>query len=399
MTGTKRTNRQFGTSRQSLFPARKTLINPSTQCVSRFYPAGEKPLQCGKVSLLLVALACAAISPVFADDPNPGTVTNTANNTISHPGPPRNSTMTSIAINAAVPPIDVQADREVVHPESKSATIDGDAVLTAGNELTLSADHIDVDGQLLRLDAYGDIVMRELDTTFTASSLRLDGKAMTGTFYDATVYRYPYFANAHQIEIDRQHLRLEKATFTTTPPGYKHPIFSIRADSFDIDELRQTIGIHNAEFYLLGTRLITIPHIVQSLPKHDQSGTVSQSIRQTIGYNGYDGVYIVGSDALRIGQMPVNAGATVSQKGLREANVGATYTLLEPGPRPPQPPSPNPVVNALRTIRAAAQANEIPVPEHDPLRFHDYTSPSPIGGLFGQPQRGFACDVDGKRVV
>ncbi|HEY3332403.1 MAG TPA: hypothetical protein VGK19_20405 [Capsulimonadaceae bacterium] len=294
-------------------------------------------------------------------------------------------------MDTPVPPITIKADKQVLNPGSKAFTLDGNASLKAGDEFSLEADHIAGSLSLSDLDASGNLLMREMSTYLTASTLKLNALNQSGSVSNALIRRYPLTATATLIDIKPNKMIMRHALLTTSPPGDK-PFLAITADKIEMDQEKNRMNMRNASFFIGGHRLITIPTLTRRLHTQSSGGLGGSNLKQSFGYNGYDKVYVDLSKRYDVLGLPVNVGGIVSTKGIRSVRAFATYTLCEPAPIVP-PPATSAAANVLRMVRLIAQVDQIPVPEGDRLRFHDFTTTSPIEQIFAAPLRGLTSTV------
>ncbi len=255
--------------------------------------------------------------------------------------------------------------------------------LSYGGELTLRADGLT--GNLLRqqYDLTGSVRAHEADTTLTAESLHFDGLANQGLALRALLTQRPYTVRARQIAVTASEIVAQQAEFTTAPPNVR-PDLDVRAQSLSLFPARRHGELRNASFYLFHARVLTLPRVGFSLGS-GAGNSGRQGNIPTVGYSGRYGAYLaIGGGAARSGRIRYRVVLPARQSV--QARVTSEQTLFfhaAPGGPPPVPVAANDYLGALRKL---ATARRPPLPEHDPLLFHDFLpDPNPIRLFDGPP--------------
>lgn len=294
-----------------------------------------------------------------------------------------------VYLNSPIPPVTATARTQILHPSSSSFTLDGNANLQAGDELTIQADHITSDYGLRQIDATGNVFMQEMDTSISASALKFSATTRASSMQDVTYRHYPYTVTARNATGLAGLLDMDDATISTSPPGAPR-LLRLQARKFTIDNDKRRVIGRNVSLYLGSVRVITIPRVQYKMAS-EQSQKQAQNRSQSIGYNSYEGAFVTAGDVLNLGPQPVGVSGVYSSTGKNSASASTSFGFK---PIPIHPPGRNDMSNVatgpaaltMAEIRDSTRSGHVPVPEGDPLRFHDFTAPVPTGGLFGGPQ-------------
>ena len=324
-------------------------------------------------ALTAAALACVAAraqSPSILSAPNGGR------------GAP-------VYTHSPIPPVTITGQSQTMEPSLNAFRYEGDAMLRAGEELTITADRIAASLNLRRIDAEGRVAISELDTFIAASDIHYNGVDNSSSFRDVTYRKYPYTIKAESGVGAPGRLDLTNAQITTAPPGQPQ-ILHVAARRLTIDNQHHRVIGHGVAFYLGGTRLLTIPSVNYAMPS---AANKQQAARrnENVGYNSYDGLFVSAGNVFVVGNRPLSLSGTLSSMGKNSAVASTSFGLKSiPIHRmdlsaPPDADG-GPAASAMAMIRDMSRAGEVPVPPKDPLRFHDFTAPLPMGYLFSGPQ-------------
>jgi len=286
------------------------------------------------------------------------------------------------------------ADTQQVRPSTNSVTLDGNAVIKVGDELVISADHLDSQFDMRELDARGNVYGNELDTTFASDSLLFDTEARTGDLYNVVYRHYPYTMDAAHIHITPNLIQADNATLTTSPP-HVAPLVYFKAEHFTINHQKHRMVGRNVSLYIGKSRVLTEPYFSSHT---SDSTSKNQNVRQQFGYNSNDGAFASVYGYTSIAKISTAESATYSSKGHNAATGWFGYNLPyipidKPASNDAPPPGTTQSDSVMYMLRSIARVGKIPVPEGDPLRFHDFTAPSPTAGVFSGALRGIASGV------
>jgi hypothetical protein len=337
-------------------------------------------------ALLSSILLTFSASGLFADPPSAS---------ITHPGAPYVAPVRvrSVPIDAPISPFVLKADTQDVLGPSGNFSYSGNATLRSADELLLSAD--DLKGNLKTGSFYatGNVVLKELDTTFWASNAKFAGEKSTASMEKVAIKRYPYYIAAEKLDVSDNIINIEDSTLTTEAGGEKSS-YSVTSSKITYDQTKRNIIAHNVSVRYRDKVLLTVPREMIRLSKSRSGSSSNSLLQQSIGYNKYDQLFIKESFPLGIGNIPFDISATASNLGLREIDATGHYTLLEPRPAPKPANSASPIARTVQLIRNLAESGEVPVPENDPLRFHEFASSNPVGDIFENPIRGLTVSTD-----
>jgi hypothetical protein len=284
-----------------------------------------------------------------------------------------------------VPTLDISGDSEVVNPGLKTFALDGSVHLVGEKELDLYADHVSGDGPLGLLDAVGNVRLREFDTTIAARALHMDSYKRSGLIADATLYRPPYYITAKLFTIDGAVLTATNALVTTCPPG-RFPLYRIVARRVIIDQMHHRVRFEGASVYAEHIKVIEVRELSRSYTTSMQGGATTDPLRQRVGYDSYDGFYLALITAVEEQGLPIQLRTVISEYGFRGSGITTHVTLLSSPARPLAVKAT--ATSVFRTLRLIAQPDGLPVPQDDPLKFHNFVTTSPFDAIGAQPLTG-----------
>jgi len=309
-----------------------------------------------------------------------------------HRSRPINMKPIPVYLNSRVGPITATARQQTVTPSENMLTLDGDASIHVDDELLIYGDHLDCDLDMNELDSSGNVYVNELGTTFTANTLRYNAGMKIGDMENVFYRHYPYTLNAQHVLITPAQTEADNALITTSPPNVK-PLILLKVDHLIIDHAHQRMSGRNASIYFGQTRVLTLRKFAYKTSS-DAVTKASQNERHQIGYNSDEGMFASAGASTSVAKLPINASGVYSSTGKNQATLSTNYGFR---PIPIRPPGDNEAPESgtssadtvMYMIRDYCRVGKIPVPEGDPLRFHDFTSTSPMSNLFGGPLRYF----------
>ena len=256
-----------------------------------------------------------------------------------------------------------------------------------GGEVSFDADSADFDRKAALYTLQGNVRLHEADTTLRAAGVTYNGTDQTSVATKAVLNRKLFTISSAKMEGKAGLLTATDGDFMTVPPGEKAD-FHIHAQTITLNEQKQRAVLRNAAFYLYGTRLLTVPRVTFHLNRGG-SAAQRQAVFPTFGVSARYGTYLAFGSVLQIAHTPLQYRILLPMRQTVEATVTSHQTLFVPHP-PVVPPTPYAgPVTPLDRIRAAATAPTGPLPDGDPLLFHDFLpEPNPIR-LFQTPSRGF----------
>lgn len=261
-----------------------------------------------------------------------------------------------------------------------------------GGEVTFDADSADFDRKAQLYNLQGHVRLHEADTTIQAGEVTYNGADQTSVATQAILAQKFLTIRSAKLESSQLAgkeglLTATEADFTTVPPEEKAD-YHIHAQTITVNGQTRRAVLHNATFYLFGTRLLTIPRVTFHLGS-GSSAAQRQALLPTIGYSSRYGAFLAYGSSLRLAHIPVQYRLLLPTRQTLEATVTSRQALYKPPPPILPPPSYAGPVTPLDRIRNAATAPSGPLPEGDPLLFHDFLpEPNPIR-LFQTPSRGY----------
>jgi hypothetical protein len=331
---------------------------------------------------VLAALVCFSLSAcaqAMADD---------SIQSISHPGSPSTAVPPprSVSIDAPIAPFTWTDDSETYSAAQQRFSLNGNIVIESGDELRIEADHLNGNIAYGEFDAFGNVKLRELDTNYSAEDLYISGKNNLLKMRKVTIYRAPYITEGEMLTADSSGMELDNGSMTPAPNGEKSQ-YHFSVSMLNYNNNKRTMIVHNSSLWFGDHKILTIPRQEIQFSKPGRPKTPSL-FQESFGYNRYDQLYAKISVPMNINSLPVSSNVTVSNLGIRAASATTSYTLMEPAPIPEPKNTSYPAARAVQIIRRMAQVNEIPVPENDPLRFHEFAGSTPITNLFDSPLIG-----------
>lgn len=330
------------------------------------------------LSAAAVLLLLLALSPARAQD-------NVSETTA--PLPVTTSPIVPIASPRAAALPSVSLDYGTFSGSLDRAVVQG-GTLTYGGELTLHAGTLQGDLLHQQYDATGGVRVHEADTTLISRSLHLSGRQGVGKAEAALLTQKPYTVRAAQIDLTSTSVVAHEADATTAPPQ-KRSDLDLRAQTISLFPQRHHGELRNASLYLFRARVLTLPRVGFAL---GTSGGAArrQGVLPTFGISGRYGTYLAFGGSSSLAQaVPFRYRLVVSTRQQTQIRVSSRQTLLEQRP-PAAPISDNPqplhpdYLGALRTL---ATIRRPPLPEGDPLLFHDFLPDRNPIRLFDGPAR------------
>ena len=330
------------------------------------------------LSAAAVLLLLLALSPARAQD-------NASETTA--PLPVTTSPIVPIASPRAAALPSVSLDYGTFAGSLDQAVVQG-GTLTYGGELTLHAGTLQGDLLHQQYDATGGVRVHEADTTLISRSLHLSGRQGVGKAEAALLTQKPYTVRAAQIDLTSTSVVAHEADATTAPPQ-KRSDLDLRAQTISLFPQRHHGELRNASLYLFRARVLTLPRVGFAL---GTSGGAArrQGVLPTFGISGRYGTYLAFGGSSSLAQaVPFRYRLVVSTRQQTQIRVSSRQTLLEQRP-PAAPISDNPqplhpdYLGALRTL---ATIRRPPLPDGDPLLFHDFLPDRNPIRLFDGPAR------------
>ena len=256
-----------------------------------------------------------------------------------------------------------------------------------GGEVTFEADQADGDFKAQRYTLSGHVRLHEADTTIRAGEITFNGAAGTADATLALMSQKVFTIRSARLEGTPELLTATDGDFTTVPPNEKSD-YHIHAQTITLNQKNHRGVLRNATFYLFGVRLLTVPRVTFHLGGGG-SAAQRQVIFPTFGVSARYGTYLAFGSSLTVAHLPVQYRLLLPTRQKVEAALTSHQTLYIPRPPVVLPLPYTGPVTPLDRIRAAATAPTGPLPEGDPLLFHDFLpEPNPIR-LFNTPSRGY----------
>ncbi len=286
---------------------------------------------------------------------------------------------------APLPPVNVTADNSVTSPGSKNFTYTGNVVVKGGEEFEIHADSVTGDLTSGIGDARGSVLFREIDTTVTASHLHYDQVAGRGDFENASLTIPPYTITAQRITLFANRIETIDANFTTCPDTGK-PEYHVYADRIRYNLLQRRAQVRNASLYVGTTRVIKVNDIGFKADRGTDQNDRNQAFKQSIGYDGHRGPFVNLGTTVGTGIAPVGVNLLLPVKsGVSIAATAAHVFPLGPSNEAQSEAAGHKSLVAL--IRQFATLAGRPLPQGDPLLFHDFIAGDPVNTVFDQPVR------------
>ena len=299
------------------------------------------------------------------------------------PRPSAAPTLIYVNPYAPVPPIGISADHEELTPGLQRTSLFGNVLVTGGKEFSLSADSVTGDMVSGIAEARGSVDLRELDTRLTAQSLFFNRDQNVGLAEMVILSQYHLTTAAQRIRARPGRIDATNARVTTCPPGMGAPDYYLRARSITINEQKRVIVFRRVAVVVLGRRLFEVGRYSLSFG-HNPSGPAGPvGVQQSFGYDGYNGPYTTFVARTGAGGTGGEASLLLPRRHTYQAALRG-YALLFSGPHRSEP-TPPVKPNILTAIRQAAEAADPPLPDGDPLLFHNFLDRGPFYELFNQP--------------
>ncbi len=260
--------------------------------------------------------------------------------------------------------------------------------LTYGGELTLHADMLQGDLLHQQYDARGRVRVHDADTTLISRSLHLNGRQGVGRAEAVLLTQKPYTVRAAQIDLTSSSIVAHEADATTAPPE-KRPDLDLRAQTISLFPQRHHGELRNASLYLFRARVLTLPRVGFTIGQGGGSNR-RQGILPTVGISGRYGTYLAfGGDNSLVHAVPFHYRLVLSSRQQTQLRVTSHQAVFEQ--RPPAAPmtnAPQPLQpDYLGALRKLATIQKPPLPEGDPLLFHDFLPDRNPISLFEGPAR------------
>jgi hypothetical protein len=300
-------------------------------------------------------------------------------------GPAKPIHTSTIAPDAPLPRIDITAEHESGSPDQGDFSAAGNVVVIGGQEFVLHADSLAITGPDESITASGHIQAREIDMSVGADRLAVEPKDQSALIEDATVGFAPYILRASRIALRDGQLHAQGAEVSTCPFD-KHQLFHVAADRIDVTAKNHRLIVHNAKFYVFGTRIVTIKKITHTPSPSGEESKTQEGIKVSGGYNGYRGPFLILGSGLHVGKLPIGVDELLPEKGKCSyaAMTSATISLAKRhgADTATEANAPPPLVGLVRSL---ASDPGRPLPAGDPLLFHDYLGGDPLESLFNHP--------------
>ena len=256
-----------------------------------------------------------------------------------------------------------------------------------GGEVTFEADRADGDLKAQRYLLSGHVRLHEADTTIRAGEITFNGATGSADATQAVFNQKVFTIRSARLAGTPELLTATDGDFTTVPPNEKAD-YHIHAQTITLNQINHRGVLHNATFYLFGLRVLTVPRITFHLGGGG-SAAQRQGMFPTFGVSARYGTYLAFGSSLTVAHLPVQYRLLLPTRQKIEATLTSHQTLYVPRPPVAPPPPYTGPVTLLDRIRAAATAPTGPLPEGDPLLFHDFLpEPNPIR-LFSTPSHGY----------
>lgn len=257
-----------------------------------------------------------------------------------------------------------------------------------GGELTLDADQADGDLPQKRYLVRGHVRAHEADTTIRANEITFDGPAQRALATGVLLTRGVFSLRAPHLDATPEIVTATGGTLTTVPDGAPADYF-IRAQTITLDQKKQRGTLRNASLYLFRARLLTLPRVTFHLGKRGDAAR-RQAMIPVFGVSVRYGTYITFGSSLGVAPFPIRYHLLLPTRQAVEGTLSSEQTLYTPRPIPSRllDTGVSGPVTLLDRIRILATAPRGPLPEGDPLLFHDFLPEANPIRLFDEPPRG-----------
>ncbi len=163
-----------------------------------------------------------------------------------------------------------------------------------------------------------------------------------------------------------------EANASTAPPE-KRADLELRAQTISLFPQRRHGELRNASLYLFRARVLTLPRVGFTLGAGG-GATRRQGFLPTVGVSGRYGTYLAfGGDGSLAHPLPFHYRLVLSTRQQTQIRVTSAQALLQARPSaPPRTSTPQPLQpDYLGALRTLATIRRPPLPENDPLLFHD----------------------------
>lgn len=260
--------------------------------------------------------------------------------------------------------------------------------LLYGGELSLNSDVADGDRLLNQYVLSGNVTAHEADTTIKASKITLAGLTKRALAENALLTQRVFTLRAKSIVGTADFLTASDAVITTVPPGESADA-NLRVQSVILDSVHHRGTLKNVSLYVFRTRLLTLPRLTFHLG--EKGGTARhQSMIPVIGVSSRYGTYLTFGNSLGPEASLIRYRLLLPTRQSVEGSVSGEQRLYSPRRRSRRAADTAPAPETLLDrIRASATAPAGPLPEGDPLLFHDFLpEANPIRLFDGASQGG-----------
>jgi len=260
--------------------------------------------------------------------------------------------------------------------------------LLYGGELSLESDVADGDRLLNRYVLSGNVTAHEADTTIKADTITLEGLTKRAFAENALLSQKVFTLRARTIEAAPSLLTASDADITTMPPGETADA-SLHVQSVTLDSVHHRGTLKNAALYVFHTRLLTLPRL--SFHLGGAGGAARhEAIIPVVGVSARYGTYLTFGSSLGSSASPTRYRLLLPMRQTVEGSLSSEQTLYMPRTHSAKsaPDSTAEPMTMLDRIRAFATAPTGPLPEGDPLLFHDFLPDANPIRLFDTPSHG-----------
>ncbi|MDQ2800137.1 MAG: hypothetical protein M3Y13_10895, partial [Armatimonadota bacterium] len=261
-----------------------------------------------------------------------------------------------------------------------------------GGEMTLQAGQVQGDLSGRKFQASGDVRLHEADTTLSAETLQFDRSTQfdkptqSGEATQATLARRPFTLRAEKLTFTPALVQADNADIATVPPDVS-PDLDVRVGNLTFDAHSRELVLRNATLYLFHSRLLTLRRYSHRLPKPGEVVDRRQGLLPQFGYSGRYGLFAAYASGAR-DTSPSRYSFVLSTRRSVQARVTDAQILRrQAAPTTPVSP-PRDSHDYLGALRALTTIPQGPVPDGDPLRFHDFLPDQNPIRLFDAPPLG-----------